>query len=110
MWDHGTVETQDELRKVSQVSVASIALGLLSLAILLLDVPAPWQVSARVMTWSGLAMGVFAGVGAMTCAVYLRRKGLALPAVTIAALVVGGLSLACCLLLATWVFYYILLI
>lgn len=100
----------DELRKVSQVSAASVALGLLSLAILLLEVPAPWQLSAKVMTWSGLAMGVFAGVGAITCTVYLRRKGLALPAVTIAALLVGGVSLAFCLLLMTWVLYYVLMI
>ena len=47
----------------------------------------------RVMVWTSLITGMVAGLGAIQCVTYLKRRKLEVPFISVAAVVVGGATL-----------------
>lgn len=82
----------NELRQMQKASWLFLGLGLFMLAIFFFGAPSLGFLSSRLVTWTGLVAGLVAGVGALQCVIFLKRRGLALPGVTIAAVIVGGLT------------------
>lgn len=84
---------------VSQIQKASwlfLGLALFSLAVFLFGAPSIGSLNPRLVTWAALVAGFVAGIGAIQCVVYLKRRELALPRVTIAAVTAGGVTLVFC--------------
>jgi len=85
-----------QIREVLQIRKASwlfLGLGVFTLAVFLFGAPSTGPISTQHVTWIALIAGFVAGLGAIQCATYLRRRQLALPGITVAALAVGGVSL-----------------
>ena len=83
----------DEVRQIEKASWLFLGLALYTLAVVFVGAPSPGILSPRIAMWTALIAGLVAGLGAIQCVVYLKRKGLAVPAVTIVATVVGGLTM-----------------
>jgi hypothetical protein len=82
----------DEVRQIQKASWLFLGLALFMLANFLFGAPSIGFLSSRFMMWTALVAGLVAGVGAMQCVIYLKRRNLALPGVTVAAVIVGGLT------------------
>ena len=82
----------DEVRQIQKASWLFLGRALFMLANFLFGAPSIGFLSSRFMMWTALVAGLVAGVGAMQCVIYLKRRNLALPGVTVAAVIVGGLT------------------
>lgn len=83
----------DDTRQIRKASWSFLGLALFTLAVFLFGAPSIGPVSSRFVTWLALIAGFVAGLGALQCVVYLKRRGLATPRVTVAAVALGGLTL-----------------
>ena len=70
-----------------------LGLALFMLAIFFFGAPAIGPLSSGFMMWTALLAGMVAGLGAIQCVIYLRRRSLAIPGITVAAVIVGGITL-----------------
>jgi predicted membrane-bound spermidine synthase len=95
----------DEVRQIQKVSWLFLGLALYALVIVFAGTPWPDILSPRVAMWTALIAGLVAGLGAIQCVVYLRRRGLELPGVTVAAAIIGGLTLIGSVLIVAYGFY-----
>ena len=95
----------DEARQIQKASWFFLGLALYSLAIVFIGTPSPAILSPRVAMWTALIAGLVAGLGAIQCVVYLKRRGLAVPGITVAATAVGGLTLAGSVLIVAYGIY-----
>ncbi len=84
----------EETRQIQQVSWLLILLASLSVVLALLEFPSVMFLSGRAVVWIALASGIVSGLGAIGCTIYLRRKKLRLPPVTVVALLFGVVLLA----------------
>ncbi len=84
----------EETRQIQQVSWLLILLASLSVVLALLEFPSVMFLSGRAVVWIALASGIVSGLGAIGCTIYLRRKKLRLPRVTVAALLFAVVLLA----------------
>ena len=83
----------DPVRQIRKASWSFLGLALFTLAVFLFGAPSIGPVSSRFVTWLALIAGFVAGLGAIQCVVYLKRRGLATPNVTVAAVALGGMAL-----------------
>lgn len=83
----------DEVRQIRKASWSFLGLAVFSLAIFLFGAPSIGSVSSRFVTWLALIAGFVAGLGALQCVVFLKRRSLVTPGITIAAVALGGLTL-----------------
>ena len=82
--------------EVSQIQKASwffLGLALFMLAIFFNGAPSIGFLSSGFMMWTALIAGMVGGIGAIQCVFYLKRRKLAVPGVTVAAVIVGGVTL-----------------
>ena len=82
----------DEVRQIEKASWLFLGLALFMLASFLFGAPSIGFLSARFMMWTALVAGLVAGLGAIQCIIYLKRRNLAIPGVTVAAVILGGLT------------------
>ena len=82
----------DEVRQIQRASWLFLGLALFMLASFLFGAPSIGFLSSRFMMWTALVAGLVAGVGAIQCVIYLKRRNLAIPGITVAAVIVGGLT------------------
>lgn len=95
----------DEGRQIEKVSWLFLGLALYALVIVFAGTPSPDILSPRVAMWTALIAGLVAGLGAIQCVIYLKRRGLAVPGVTVTATVVGGLTLVGSVLILAYGIY-----
>ena len=95
----------DEGRQIRKASWLFLAFALYALAIVFVGTPSPDVLSPRIAMWTALIAGLVAGLGAIQCVVYLRRRGLAVPGVTVAATIIGGLTMLGSVLIVAYGFY-----
>lgn len=86
----------DAVNQIRKASWLFLGLALFSLAVFLFGAPSVGSINPRFITWAALIAGFVAGIGAIQCVYYLKRRKLALPGVTIAALAAGGVALVFC--------------
>ena len=77
------------MRKASWIF---LGLALFMLATFFFGAPSIGFLSSGFMTWVALIAGMVGGLGAIQCVIYLRRRGLPLPSVTVAAVIVGSVT------------------
>lgn len=78
---------------MQKASWVFLGLALFMLATLFFGAPSLGFLSSGFVTWIALIAGMVAGLGAIQCAIFLRRRGLAIPNVTVVAVIVGGVTL-----------------
>ena len=83
----------NEVRQMQKASWLFLGLALFMLAIFFFGAPSIGFISSGFMMWTALIAGMVAGVGAIQCVIYLKRRKLALPGVTVAAVIIGGVTL-----------------
>lgn len=71
-----------------------LGLALFMLVTFLFGAPSLGFISSGFMTWVALIAGMVGGLGAIQCMIFLRRRGLAVPSVTVVAVIVGSVTLA----------------
>jgi hypothetical protein len=69
-----------------------LGLALFMVATFFFGAPSFGFISSGFVTWVALIAGMVGGLGALQCVIFLRRRGLAIPNVTVAALIVGGVT------------------
>ena len=82
----------DEVRQIEKASWLFLGLALFMLASFMFGAPSIGFLTSRFMMWTALAAGLVAGLGAIQCVIYLKRRNLSIPGVTVAAVILGGLT------------------
>jgi hypothetical protein len=70
-----------------------LSLALFMLATFFFGAPSIGFLSSGFMMWTAVIAGMVAGLGAIQCVIYLKRRKLAVPGVTVAAVIIGGVTL-----------------
>lgn len=83
----------NEVRQMQKASWLFLGLALFMLAIFFFGAPTIGSLSSRFVMWTALLAGMVAGLGAIQCVIFLKRRGLAVPGITVAAVILGGLTL-----------------
>jgi hypothetical protein len=84
----------NEVRQMKKASWFFLGLALFMLATFFFGAPSLGFISSGFMTWIALVAGMVGGLGAIQCLIFLRRRGLAAPNVTVVAVMVGTVTLA----------------
>jgi hypothetical protein len=82
------------IENIRRVSWSLIVLGSVPIVFALLEYPALPFLSAMSVVWITLTLGLVVGLGAIACAIHLKRNKLPFPLVTSVALVFGVLLMA----------------
>lgn len=83
-----------EIKQMQKASWFFLGLAVFMLATFLFGAPSIGFLSSRFVTWVALIAGMVGGLGAIQCALYLRRRDLAVPNITVTAVIVGSVTLA----------------
>jgi hypothetical protein len=78
---------------MQKASWVFLGLALFMLATFFFGAPSLGFLGSGLVTWIALVAGMVAGLGAMQCVIFLRRRGLAVPNVTVVAVIVGSITL-----------------
>lgn len=83
----------DQVRQIQKASWSFLGLALFMLAVFFFGAPSIGFLSSGFVVWMALISGIVAGLGAIQCVIFLRRRKLAIPNITVAAVVVGSVTL-----------------
>ena len=95
----------DEVKQIQKASWCFTGLAVFTIAVFLFGAPSIGFLSEKFVMWAALIAGMVAGLGAIQCIIYLRRRNLAIPPITVASVVAGGLTLTGSLLIIAYIFY-----
>jgi hypothetical protein len=83
----------DQVRQIQKASWSFLGLALFMLAVFFFGAPSIGPLSSGFVVWVALIGGIVAGLGAIQCVIFLRRRKLAIPNITVAAVIVGSVTL-----------------
>jgi len=83
----------NEVRQMQKASWFFLGLALFMLGIFFFGAPTIGSLSSGFVMWVALIAGMVAGLGAIQCVIYLKRRSLEIPGVTVAAVIIGGVTL-----------------
>ena len=89
---------------MQKASWVFLGLALFMLATFFLGAPSIGFLTSGAVTWIALVAGMVAGLGAIQCVIYLRRRDLAIPGITVAAVITGGVTLVGAILIVAFGF------
>jgi hypothetical protein len=95
----------NEVSKIQKSSWFFVCLALFTISVILLDVPTLGPFDETTMLWASLIAGMVAGLGGIHCVLYLIRRRLTVPVISIAAAVVGGVTLSGSVFMIAWILY-----
>jgi hypothetical protein len=95
----------DEVRQIQKASWLFTGLALFTVSMFFFGAPSIGFLSPKLMMWTALLAGMVAGIGAIQCVIYLRRRKLPLPSITIAAVIIGSVTLSGSALVVAYIFH-----